>query len=492
MPRQKKYFTPRQLMELSIKEMTKSKSEHSTKVDPKVGAVLATKKGELLSTAYRGELRAGNHAEFVLIERKNVDKDLEGLVVYTTLEPCVDRNPPKDGCGFRIIDARISKVYIGHLDPDPTVAGNGSEILKQTGIEVEYFDKDLELLIHDENKEFFVAASSRAKDLSQGELSPDTSALDQELKEFDFTDFSDAAMRDLISRAKLKYKIGTDDFKKFLTQRRLVKCSERNNRKIYRPTGLGLLLLGKNPENHFENSIVKFTTTTNNYKTLIKDFKGPLILLAEDIEQYLEVVIPQSISREEFRRKSVADVPIKVFREVIINALVHRDYTLNTHQIKVYITPEKIEVFSPGVPDFSLEKFRNYNVPAISRNSKIAHMFDEMELMEGRGFGMNELKCLKSKYGIPNPEFNLIDDYFVVTIYRDKIQEFIASAVSKLTKKEKSGFDLIVLKGSIAATDYATALGVSTRTASRHFDKMIQLNLILSQGEGRATKYLIK
>jgi len=333
MPSKKKYFTPQQLMELSIKVMKKSESEHTKKVDPKVGAVLATKEGELLSTAYRGELQAGNHAEYVLIERKNADKDLRGLVLYTTLEPCVDRNPPKDGCGFRIIDARISKVYIGHLDPDPTVAGNGSELLKQNGIVVEYFNKNLEQLIHDENRDFFIAAALRAKDLSQRELTPDISALDQELAEYDFTDFSEKAMQELISRAKLKFHIGTDAFKKFLTQRRLVKCSERSKRKIYRPTGLGLLLLGKNPENHFENSVVKFTSTTNDNQVITKDFKGPLVLLAEEIEHYLGIIIPQLISREKFRRQSVADIPLKVFREVIINALVHRDYLLNTHQI---------------------------------------------------------------------------------------------------------------------------------------------------------------
>jgi ATP-dependent DNA helicase RecG len=492
MSKPKKFFSPRELMEISIDEMKKSISEHISKVDPKVGAVLATKEGEIISIAHRGELRAGNHAEYVLIERKNGNKELDGLVILTTLEPCVDRNPPKDGCGFRIIDARISKVYIGHLDPDPTVAGNGAEILKKNGIEIEYYDKDLELVIEQENNEYFLKASSRAKDLSQNELTPPVTTLEQELTEYNFIDFSEMAMKEFISRANLKYQMGTDDFKKFLTQRRLVKYSEMNERKIYRPTGLGLLLLGKNPENHFENSIVKFTTITDDGKTLIKDFKGPLVLIPDDIEQYLEIVIPQSISREEFRRKTRLDIPIKVFREVIINALVHRDYTLSTHQIKVYIYPDKIEVHSPGIPEYSLERFRNYNVPAISRNSKIALMFDEMELMEGRGFGMNELQNLKSKYGLPDPEFNLIDNYFVVTIYRGSVNELKDKSISQLNIKEKKGYDLIFQKGSITASEYATTLGVATRTAERHFEKMIRLNLILPQGEGRAKRYKIK
>lgn len=492
MPRKKKYYTPRELMEISIKEMKKSKSEHTDKLDPKVGAVLANKNGELLSKSFRGELRAGNHAEYVLIERKHGDKDISGCVVYTTLEPCVDRNPPKDGCGFRIIDARISKVYIGHPDPDPTVAGNGAEILRQNNIEVEYYDKDLELQIHNENKDYLDEAIERAKKLSQKELTPPVSSLEQELTTYDFTDFSEKAMNEFINRAKLDFEIGTDEFKKFLVQRRLVKSSERNGRIIYRPTALGLLLLGKNPENHFENSIIKFTTYTDDGNPLIKDFKGALVLQPPDIEHYLDVIIPKSISRERFRRETIADIPIKVFREVIINALVHRDYTLENYQIKVNIFTDKIEVHSPGIPKFSLDRFINFNVPAISPNSKIAFMFDEMELMEGRGFGMDELQALPTKYGIPKPEFKIDENYFIVTIYRQKGVEIRKEAISKLNKNEKKGYDFIVREGSVSASKYAESIGVSKRTAARHFEKMLELDLIISQGKGRSLKYRTK
>jgi ATP-dependent DNA helicase RecG len=492
MPKKKTYYTPRKLMELSIKEMLKSKSEHITKKDPKVGAVLANVKGELLDKAFRGEIRVGDHAEFTLIERKNVNKDLSGLVVYTTLEPCVDRNPPKDGCGFRIITARIAKVYIGHPDPDPTVAGNGAEILKQNGIDVEYYDNDLEEIIFNENKEYFAEAVKRSKELSQHELSPSISPLEEELTEYDFTDLSDKAQLDFISRAKLIFRIGTEDFNKFLIQRRLVRVSERGGHKIYRPTGLGLLLLGNNPENHFENAIVKFTTYTDNSNPLIKDFKGALILQPSDIEQYLEVVFPQAIDRTKFKRENIADIPIQVFREVIINAIVHRDYSILTHQIKVYIYPDKVEVHSPGIPLFPIDRFKDFNVPAVSRNSKIAAMFNEMGFMEGRGFGMKEFKTLRSTYGIPEPEFRIDNDFFIVTIYRQKIEVLLKEAFEKLSAKELIGYNLISNKVLISVSEYSKSLGISTRQASRHLQKMLELNLIDIQGKGRSVKYKVK
>jgi len=61
-----KKYTPRQLMELAVREMYDSIPEHKDRTDPKVGAVLAKDDGTLVNTAYRGELRQGDHAEFTL------------------------------------------------------------------------------------------------------------------------------------------------------------------------------------------------------------------------------------------------------------------------------------------------------------------------------------------------------------------------------------------------------------------------------------------
>ena len=93
-------------MELSIEEMRKSQTEHTDRADPKVGVVLVYKNGAYFDKAFRGELRAGDHGEFTLLERKNPYEDLTGFTLYTTLEPCVKRTSPKKGCYKRCINAR--------------------------------------------------------------------------------------------------------------------------------------------------------------------------------------------------------------------------------------------------------------------------------------------------------------------------------------------------------------------------------------------------
>ena len=77
---------------LAIDEARKSVPEQDGRTHPKVGAVVV-KNGRVLSSGHRGEV-AGNHAEYIALEKKLADDVIAGATVYTTLEPCTTRNPP--------------------------------------------------------------------------------------------------------------------------------------------------------------------------------------------------------------------------------------------------------------------------------------------------------------------------------------------------------------------------------------------------------------
>ena len=82
-------FDARRLMEIAVEAMKGSRNESRDdgKISPAVGAVIWDEKAKRYETAFRGELREGDHAEFGLLERKNRDRDVEGFTLFATLEP---------------------------------------------------------------------------------------------------------------------------------------------------------------------------------------------------------------------------------------------------------------------------------------------------------------------------------------------------------------------------------------------------------------------
>lgn len=99
--------------------------------NPMVGAVLA-KDNEVIATGYHR--RAGDdHAEVEAL--KKVGFDASGLDLYVNLEPCCHygRTPP---CVEALLRARVRRVFVAMIDPNPLVSGRGVEILRAHGVEV--------------------------------------------------------------------------------------------------------------------------------------------------------------------------------------------------------------------------------------------------------------------------------------------------------------------------------------------------------------------
>ncbi len=496
-----KKHTPEQLMMLAIEEMKKSVPDNGrgdNKINPKVGAVLATPDGEILSTAHRGELRDGDHAEFTVLERKNRDKNVTGMVVYATLEPCAPgaRNHPKLSCAERIFNARIGKVYIGYIDPDPTVAGEGRDFLKDSGIEVDFFPKHLQDQIYEENKQFFDQAEIRAKEEKQKQFESPTKPFEQALAQFEVDALSDEAQNDMITRMSLPYKPGSEGFYQFLAELNLL--AKPKNSKVYKPTGLGLLLLGRNPQLTFPQSRIKFTIERENQEPFTPEIEGPILLMPKKVEDLLDAAFLTEINREGFHREELTKVSKTLLRELIINAIVHRDYSIEGAQIKVIASEDKIEIWSPGKPLFSIDKFNSFDVPSQSKNPKIAYIFYKTKLVEERNIGMKELKAYRDNNKVKSPSFRMEESYFVTTVFRASVNNevFLLSPeeqnnplLNVLNEKQIQLYRYVVENGPVSSGDYAKVIGKSDRTIRNYYKGMEKV--LKQEGSGPATKYAL-
>lgn len=486
-------FEPRKLMEKAIETMRQSIHEprRDSKVNPKVGAVLWKPDGTI-ETAYRGELRYGDHAEFTLLERKNRNKKLDGSVLFATLEPCApdSRHPPKMSCAERIVLARIQEVWVGIEDPDPTVDRKGIKYLQDAGIAVRLFDRDLQEEIQRENGKFLEQALKRAeaakkKRPKKAVLSPleyafDTARID---------DLSTDALEFYRSRAEIKHRVGSDTFNRRLVQLGLLRRQDGR----FTPSGFGLLLFGEEPRAAIPQAAMLGTIHYPDGTEELKDFDGSMVLTPEQVEKWLGDKLPNVIDRSSVRRKKVPPTPFEMIREAVVNALIHRDYDIRQAKCQLVVTADTITVKSPGgpLPPITLEQLQAFNAPMLSRNPELHYVFAQMEMAEERGLGIKSLKNRAQQLGLPLPRYSLDDPYLALTLYRtpEAAQSELEAVAELLNADEKATWRFVVTKDYFTSRDLMEKLGFDERKAQRILKKLRKVRLLRKLGKGPATRY---
>lgn len=482
----KEIFEPAKYMQMAIEVMQKSVDEprKDGKISPKVGALIIKSDGTV-ETAFRGELRHGDHAEFTLLERKNRDADLAGSILFATLEPCAPgaRKEPKLSCAERIVNARIKEVWIGIEDPDPDVDRKGIKFLEENGIKVKMFYPEYQKKIRLINSEFLKQAIDRNK---SGKARKDLklSVLENPLTNFSIENLSNEAIEYYLEKSKIGYKADSKELLNHFESAGLITKVKDS----YVPTGFGLLLFGKNPREKFQNAAVKAKVKYGKNPSIPKDFEGPLVLIPRDIELWLQQVLHSEVSRKKFERKTETLFPIMPLREAVINALAHRDYEIEGAKTYIEIDDDKITVKSAGLPvsPITLDDVKNFKAPSLSRNPKITYIFNKMGYMEENELGMETFRGMHESYGLPMPFYSHTAPYLCLTFSRsiESVSKIEGKSVLKeLTKEELTGYEWLKSKESSSKKEYSEHFGFDPKKAYRHLSKFKKLGLVTDNGE---------
>jgi diaminohydroxyphosphoribosylaminopyrimidine deaminase/5-amino-6-(5-phosphoribosylamino)uracil reductase len=101
--------------------------------NPMVGCVLVSN-GRIIGEGFHGRF-GGPHAEPTALAA--CSESPAGATAYVTLEPCCHPNKKTPPCAPVLIAAKLARVVVGCLDPNPLVNGKGVFMLREAGIEVE-------------------------------------------------------------------------------------------------------------------------------------------------------------------------------------------------------------------------------------------------------------------------------------------------------------------------------------------------------------------
>ncbi len=154
----------------------------------------------------------------------------------------------------------------------------------------------------------------------------------------------------------------------------------------------GLLLFGKEPQRRLPQAAITFAVFKGTEITadLInkKEISGTLPEIIDKTVGLIQLFLPVSSHIEGNKRQENILIPLKVIREAIVNAVAHRDYSLSSRKITVYLFQNRLEITSPGqLPNsLTLNKIRYGN--SAPRNIFLVKYLDNLRYFDGLGRGI--------------------------------------------------------------------------------------------------------
>ena len=490
----------RKFMRLAIREMLQSKSEHATKIDPLVGAILVDPEGVVIGKAHRGKYSSGDHGEFTLLEKSGV-RILPDSVLYVTLEPCTKRGSHKTPCVERVIKSGIKHVVIGISDPNPEIWGKGRDHLKQAGVRVGAFTPDLAEEIRTHNKEFIHEQEQRAEQLRSAQLrSPDREEL-MPIQEASVSDLSTEAIRLYVEKSGKAFKTPSNELWRHFRKAGFVVSGDTMRDWI--PTLAGVVLFAKEPHQFLPQSRIKadqFPGSPDDpafleNATALLDITGPLPKQIETALKFFNENVRKLPRVRGAVREVLAEYPEAVIREAIVNALVHRSYKTSAH-IFFQMYRDRIVIKSPGLPaaPLTISMFPD-EVISVARNPKIAQAAFVMGFMDARGLGIKNMPTRLRKYGLREPSFETDKGYFVVTLFGRELTPFTIRAdrqlLATITHRQREIIEFAENKISIRTAEIVKMFNVSKETASKDFRQLIKLKIFGKAGTGSSTSYFL-
>lgn len=266
-------------------------------------------------------------------------------------------------------------------------------------------------------------------------------------------------------------------------------------------TNLGVLWLGerKDRANLYYAPSVQFIKYNEEGKKINKiiwdDFSlNPKQLLAEilalsDWKESIEI-------SDGLFRKNIPNYDIEIIRELIANALVHRVYTMRG-DIFINLHSDRLEIHSPGLLPLGVTP-SNIISKSIYRNTHLAKVFYDLQLMEKEGSGYDKVYELLLFNGKPEPVVEEWDDRVVVTVSKNIISNEVVRLMSKinndylLTQKEIIALGLIAQSNSMPTTLLSKKLSLRNDDSLKYWiGSLSKQDIILSKGKTKATEYFI-
>ena len=247
-------------------------------------------------------------------------------------------------------------------------------------------------------------------------------------------------------------------------------------------TNLGLLFSDQNP---FSFKLAVYQSREKENFLDRKEFNGSILEIYDNLIEFLKLntatygLISSSI------REDIEEYPEFILREIVLNSIIHRDYSTLTSNIINLYKDDGIELISYG------SLYGNITIDDIlaglstSRNPYLQAIFMRIKRVEAIGSGLRRVNSYYEKLGL-NFEIKALPSTFIVTLPRITLN-------AQNIQNTDTDIDLIIKyiekNGSITRKIAETLIKKEKTTTSTLLNKLIDDNILIKIGNGPSTRY---
>jgi ATP-dependent DNA helicase RecG len=257
-------------------------------------------------------------------------------------------------------------------------------------------------------------------------------------------------------------------------------------------TRASVLLFGNTPTKFTISAFLKIGKFGYSNSELIAQdlIEGNLFEMADKAIELLNAkYILRTVSYEGLQRVETPEYPYEAIREVLFNAIIHREYSTSPITIRIY--DDRMEIWNMGnLPDnLTVEKLK-LNHGSYPRNPLLAKTFYLGGHIETWGRGTIKIIEECKKHGLPEPVFVNDMEGMTVILYKNRTNpEFLKKL--DLNDRQLKAIEYVKKNGFITRATFEEIVDTSYRTAVRDLDSLLKHEVFRKEGSTKSTKYFL-
>lgn len=262
-------------------------------------------------------------------------------------------------------------------------------------------------------------------------------------------------------------------------------------------TNAALMLFGKNIRHWNRTATFRIGRFGVSRADLIMqdEIDCPLIKMPDRIIAILRSgYLVSPIHYEGLQRIEPLEMPEDALREMICNAIVHRDYTGTFTQMRIWA--DRIELWNQGTlpPEYTIETLMQDH-ESYPRNTLIADVFFRAGFIEAWGRGYEKIRRAFEEEKLQVPLFEQVRGGVLATIQREKfvamqkegdasngMKDGTISGTKEITERQQVILNLLQVDGTMSIPDLARKINAGERTIKRDIAYLQKIGVLKREG----------